>query len=271
MLVQVISKMDEKGIQYNSDLLLVVPIYNEEKILGKKLNELYFFLIKSGIDFLLVLAVDKSGDKSLEISKSFADEHERVVLLFNSVKKGRGYAVREAWLRHNAALYSFIDADLATGLDVIEKAYRTFLSSDCDVITASRYCRGALVQRPQLRNAVSRIYNQMLRLIFKGRINDYQCGFKMIKREVRDSILKRTHINSWFWDTELLIKSSFSGFDVKELPVEWMEKKYVKTSFRRLVNDVGIHGYGIMRLYRDINFPRETSESEIHDENRLVA
>ena len=88
--------------------------------------------------------------------------------------------------------------------------------------------------------------------MFDEKLNDHQCGFKTIRNQVKEELLNKTEINSWFWDAELLVKAIKSGFKVAELPVSWVERKYSKTSIRRLVKDIGIHGYGMMRLLKDI-------------------
>ena len=233
------------------NLLIVVPVYNEANILLAKLTLLYNYL--TTIDsFLLVLSVDDSGDESVRIVNEFMKSHNNVEVIIHNEKKGRGFAVREAWIKFEANYYSFIDADLATGVEVIQESLKVLEPGKVDIVTASRYCPGAKVDRPPLRNTISKIYNYMLRILFNDKLNDHQCGFKIINNRVKESILKKTEINSWFWDTELLVKAAKYHFEIIEVPVTWTEKKYKRTSFRRLVKDIGIHGYGIFRLVQDV-------------------
>ncbi len=242
------------------NLLIVMPIYKEAKILSEKLNSLYKYLITTTYSFLLVLSVDDSRDDSVKIATDFKNHHDHVEIIVHYEKKGRGFAVREAWKRFDAEYYSFIDADLAMGVDIISDSLSFLNNSSYDIVTASRYCNGAKVERPPLRNAVSKIYNYMLRILFDEKLNDHQCGYKIINNQVKKYVLNKTEINSWFWDTELLVKAIKSDFKVTELPVTWKERKYNKTSIKRLVNDVGIHGYGILRLMRDVKTKKFTSQ-----------
>ena len=247
------------------DMVLVVPIYNEEKILGERISSLYNYLKTTNIDFLMVLSVDRGSDRSVEIAESFASGKVDIALIVHELKRGRGFAVREAWNSFHGAAYSFIDADLATGLEVISGAYRRISSASCQLLTASRYCAGATVVRPKLRNAVSRVYNQLLRLMFKERINDHQCGFKMISDDLKNSLLDKTVMNSWFWDAELMVKANELGAKISEIPVNWVERKYSKTSISRLFKDLMLHGYGMARLAKDIREMRLISSDDPSD------
>ncbi len=242
------------------NLLLVMPIYNEANILSEKLTSLYQYLTTTIDSFVLVLSVDDSGDQSIRIAEEFKEIHKNVEVIVHHEKKGRGFAVREAWKKFDAEYYSFIDADLAMGVDIISDSLSFINKNKYDIVTASRYCSGANVERPPLRNAISKIYNFILRILFDEKLNDHQCGFKIINVHVKKYLLNKTEINSWFWDTELLIKAIKSDFKVTELPVTWKERKYKRTSIKRLVNDIGIHGYGILRLLRDVNIKKFDSQ-----------
>ncbi len=231
-----------------SKLLLVVPIYNEAGILKFKLEKLYSYLEDSGIHFHLILSVDDSGDDSVRIVEEFSEVHPSVDAIVHQKKMGRGFAVREAWALHDADFYSFIDADLSTGVDVIEKLYHAAVAGSADVLTASRFVQGATVKRPMLRNLISHIYNFALRKIFHEKIRDHQCGFKTINSKAKEMVLYKTTENSWFWDAELLVLATRCGLSIKEFPVDWVEEKYTHTPLKRLLSDILIHGKGILRL-----------------------
>ena len=251
-------EVDPKYIK--NDLLLVVPVYNEAAILYNKLNILLEFLVRHNMNFKLVISVDYSGDKSIEIVENFSKCHENVTYIVHNHKMGRGYAVREAWKLFDANYYSFIDLDLATGLQVILDSYYLLKLNKADLVTASRYVEGAIVKRPPLRNWISIAYNKLVELIFDDKILDHQCGFKIITQLTKEKMLDQTSEDSWFWDTELLVLAKSQGLNVIELGVEWVETKYSKTSFIRLLDDVYLHGSGILRLLEKVHKIRSSSK-----------
>ena len=237
----------------NKKLLFVIPVYKEEKILKKNTLKLMSFLDDNKIDYQIILSIDDSGDGSIEIGKELASMYKNIDLIIHKDKLGRGFAVREAWSKYNCDVYAFIDADLSMNLDAILDGYNTLLHEKADGIIASRYIKGATVIRPQLRMAISKVYNAILRVLFSDGVYDHQCGLKMITREARDSVLNLTHIRSWFWDAELIVIMKSKNLVIKEVPVKWVETKYVKTSIRRLIDDTIIHGYGILFLMREVH------------------
>ena len=68
------------------------------------------------MDFEIIVAVNGSSDKTIEIVKSFAKKNKELKYL-NLKKGGKGYAITEGFkeaLKSNSNLIGFKDADMAT-------------------------------------------------------------------------------------------------------------------------------------------------------------
>ena len=232
------------------DLLIVVPVYNEEKRIRANTELLLDFFEKTGIEFTIVLSVDKSPDDSEEICKLLENTYERVSTIIHLKKGGRGLAVRDAWEKFEAKVYSFIDADLSGGLDALFTGYQLIHGGEEKFVIGSRYSAGSKTERPPLRKVVSIAYNLLLRNVFKNSIKDFQCGLKLMSSELKEEIIDLSRVNSWFWDAEIIIICLQLGISVRELPVEWKENKYVRTSLKRLFHDIILHGWGLLLLYK---------------------
>ena len=122
------------------------------------------------------------------------------------------------------------------------------VQNGADVATGSRYCEGAQVRRPPLRQIVSRAYNRFVRMTFGESIRDHQCGLKAFTREAKTRLFAMSREDSWAWDTEVLVLAERSGMRVAEVPVEWSEYRWTRTPIRRLLSDVYLHGTSILRL-----------------------
>ena len=55
------------------------------------------------------------------------------------------------------------------------------------------------------REAISRCYNLLIKLLFGNRFSEAQCGFKALKGNVAQALLPLVEDNEWFFDTELLL------------------------------------------------------------------
>ncbi|MFX0206754.1 MAG: glycosyltransferase, partial [Candidatus Hodarchaeota archaeon] len=173
-------------------------------------------------------------------------------VLHNDLKLGRGRAVKRAMKLFDAEIYAYFDVDLASDMmffpTLINKVKMGY-----DIVTGSRYTRGATFCRPLLRLIASRVYNWMVRFLFHSPVYDHQCGFKAFSRRVRDELLGKCKSDDWLWDTEIIVLGARSNFEIHEFPVEWRERRFRNTPLRRLIADVKIHGIGLLKLYSRIN------------------
>jgi hypothetical protein len=80
-----------------------------------------------------------------------------------------------------------------------------------------------MVTRQWKREMISRCYNLPVKLLFRNRFSDAQCGFKAVKTSVARSLLPQVEDDEWFFDTELLLLAEERGYRISEVPVDWIE------------------------------------------------
>lgn len=242
-------------------LLLTLPIYNESQRLETTTETLLAYLRDAGHDFQISLVEDGSTDGSYEVARQLSTKHSEVTLFHAEERLGRGEAIRRCWSTVNADIYIFMDADLATDVKFLPRLIDE-IRNGADLVTGSRYCKGARVSRPILRQVVSLAYNSLVRGMFRDGIHDHQCGFKAFSRRGVDELLARTSERSWFWDTEVLVLGRLLQYRVSEIPVDWHEVKVGRTPLTRLLGDVFLHGTGLLRLRRRVKqLSRDDSRS----------
>ena len=198
-------------------------------------------------NYLIIIAEDGSSDNSEKISEKLAYQNQEIILIHNDLKLGRGQALMNAWAKHDADIYAYIDCDLATDMRFFPLLINN-IKDGYDLSTGSRYVEGAICSRPLLREISSKVYNSMIRLLFHDEVLDHQCGFKAFSRKMVDYLLENYTFSDWFWDTEAIVIANRNCFKIKEFPICWKEKKGNRTPLKRLVNDVWIHGMGIVKL-----------------------
>jgi glycosyltransferase AglD len=228
-------------------VLVTIPVRNEAPRLAAALIALEREFEASRLPYQLAIAEDGSTDGTKDRLRELKQIRPDLVVQSEEEAMGRGRAIRQLWTNHRAEVYCFIDADLAVGPDVLVRAV-TRATSGKTIVTGSRYVRGSTTSRPPLRSMVSRIYNWATRLIFHDTIQDHQCGLKVFPAEVIGQLLPYSKEDSWFWDTEILVLATRFGYKVEELPVAWIERKHSRTTMRRLLSDIYLHGTGLIRL-----------------------
>ena len=201
---------------------IVIPVYNEEKAIGPCVDRLRQFLEENlPHDWQIIIANNGSTDRTVDVAGQLAAGNSRVKLL-NLTRKGRGLALRTTWSQSPADIVSYMDVDLSTNL----RYFPLLVEGLCcgyDIAIGSRLMQASMVARRLKREVLSRGFNFLIRLLFRTRFSDAQCGFKALRRDVVQALLPHVVNNGWFFDAELLILAEKNGFRLFEAPVEWME------------------------------------------------
>jgi putative flippase GtrA len=204
-------------------LEIVVPVHNEAAVLGRSIDRLTRHLAAEFPYTWRITIVDNaSTDGTWREASKLAVLHDEVDALHLDAK-GRGRALRAAWSRSDAAVVAYMDVDLSTDLRALLPLVAPLVSGHSDVTIGSRLASGARVVRGPRREVVSRSYNRLLRMVFRTRFRDAQCGFKALRTELAQRLLPWVADEGWFFDTELLLLAERNGFRITEIPVDWID------------------------------------------------
>ena len=233
-----------------SQLDIVIPVYNEAHVLAGSIERLRAYLQETNFPYTwrILVADNASTDDTLsvaqEISRKLAD-----VGVVHLPEKGRGRALRKAWLESHADAMCYMDVDLSTDLDGLLPLARAVLEEGYDVATGSRMTRGSQITRSLKRETTSRGFIFLIKVFFLSKLSDTQCGFKAISREAAHDLLPRVENNEWFFDTELLLLAEKGGYRVKDVPIRWVEDTDTRVNIRKTVME-DLRGLARMRLKR---------------------
>jgi glycosyltransferase involved in cell wall biosynthesis len=206
-----------------TDVLIVLPVYNERIALEGSVRRIHGFLERSFPFSWQILIVDNASiDGTHQIARRLTYELDRVDAM-HLPEKGRGRALRAAWSEADARVLSYMDVDLSTGLTALLPLVAPLVSGHSDVAIGTRLARGAHVTRGVRREFISRAYSRLLHLVLRSRFSDAQCGFKAVRRDVAEALLPQIKDQEWFFDTELLVLAERAGLRIHEVPVDWVE------------------------------------------------
>ena len=199
---------------------IVIPVFNEEQALPRSIVILADFL-KANLrnPWQIVIADNASTDKTQSVSEMLCERYPGINYL-HIPQKGRGRALKSAWLDSTADIVSYMDVDLATDLTHFPELVES-LQEGYHVAIGSRLSKGSRVSRSIKREMISRGYNLLIKSMFFTPFQDAQCGFKALTRQAAQAIVPHVKNNNWFFDTELLIIAAKRGYRIKQLPVKW--------------------------------------------------
>ena len=202
---------------------IAIPVYNEEHDLERSVRRLRRYLDhRFPFEARITVVDNASTDATWAIAQRLALELDGVRAT-RLKEKGRGRAVRHAWLESDAAVVAYMDVDLSTDLDALLPLVAPLISGHSDVAIGSRLVRGARVSRGPKREMISRGYNLLLHLVLGTEVRDAQCGFKAARVEAARRLLPLIDNQEWFFDTELLVQAQRAGLRIYEVPVDWTD------------------------------------------------
>jgi glycosyltransferase involved in cell wall biosynthesis len=205
-------------------LNIVLPVYNEEDELADHTETLLKYLRSDIVDFscTITIADNASTDKTPQIAKNLAKKYPEISVI-TLAQKGRGRAVKYAWLHTKADIHCYMDIDLSTDLkhllplvDSLRRGY--------DIAIGTRNSFASRVYgRGLLRTITSKVYIAMIKLFFWVKFTDAQCGFKAITDKAAKELLPIVVDDAWFFDSELLINAEKRGYRIYEECVTWVD------------------------------------------------
>src|SRR5437660_5716068 len=168
---------------------IVVPVYNEENELEASAQRLHAYLTERfPLSWLVTIADNASTDRTWGIACRLANELDGVQALHLD-HKGRGRALRSAWLASTARVVAYMDVDLSTDLDALLPLVAPLVSGHSEVAIGTRLAPGAVVTRSLKREVISRAYNAVLHTALGTRVRDAQCGFKAMRADAARRLL----------------------------------------------------------------------------------
>jgi glycosyltransferase involved in cell wall biosynthesis len=202
---------------------IVVPVYNEQEVLARSIRRLHDHLCEHmPFSWRLVIADNASTDQTPQIAAALAADLPGVELLALG-EKGRGRALRAAWLASRGEVVCYMDVDLSTDLRALLPLVAPLVSGHSDIAIGTRLHRGSHVVRGARREFISRSYNHILHMALGARFSDAQCGFKAMRAETARRLLPDVRDEAWFFDTELLMLAQREGLRIHEVPVDWTD------------------------------------------------
>src|SRR2546430_6071453 len=144
---------------------IAIPVYNEEGDLERSVRRLRRYLDhRFPFEARITVVDNASTDATWAIAQRLALDLGGVRAL-RLESKGRGRAIRRAWLASEAAIVAYMDVDLSTDLDGLLPLVAPLISGHSDVAIGSRLAPGARVHRGPKRELISRAYNLPLHVL----------------------------------------------------------------------------------------------------------
>ena len=199
---------------------LVIPVYNEEKIVRQTIESVKIYMRENFTDigYEVLFVNDGSKDNTLEIINELSDDNLKAITYEKN--KGKGGAVRTGMLAAKGDIIFYTDVDLAYGLDVIKQGYDIFEENkETELIIGSRRKhKDGYASYTLLRKIMSSVFYMILKIYGGLKQSDSQSGIKGFRKEISQKIFSLCEINGWSFDFEVLMIADKLKVKVFEMP-----------------------------------------------------
>jgi len=216
-------------------LTVVIPVYNEERILPSALADLTTGLDARGLDYEVVLAENGSTDGTQALLERLTAANPRL-RWFHSTTPNYGAALKQGMLEARGDLVFCDEIDLCD-LSFYDRALEILTDPGLDMVVGSKAARGASDRRPLIRRVATRVHNGLLRLLLGFQGTDTH-GLKAFRRERLVPVVRACVVDRDVFASEFVVRAWRGGFRVLEIPVQLEEKRQPSVHLLRRVPNV---------------------------------
>lgn len=204
-------------------LSVFMPAYNEEKIIGRTIEDVLDVLKTLNLKkYELIVVNDGSKDNTAKAIAEMSKKDPHVRLVNHEVNKGYGEAIKTGFYAAQYEYVVFLDSDGQFDFHDITKFIDKI--KDADVVVGYRIDR----QDPLIRIINGWGWTQISNLLFGLGLKDVDCGFKMFRRKVIDTIPHLESTKGAMINPETMAKTKKAGFKILQVGVRHLPRKQGK-------------------------------------------
>jgi glycosyltransferase involved in cell wall biosynthesis len=208
-------------------LSIFFPAYNDAGTIASLVIRALKVAAQLTDDYEVIVVNDGSGDATREIVDELARTYPRVRAVHHERNRGYGGALQTGFASATRDLVAYTDGDAQ--YDPAEFALLwARMTPKVDVVNGYKISRSD----PWHRIVIGRVYHHVVRVLFRLRVRDVDCDFRLIRREVFDRV--RLEKTTGVICLEMMRKIQDAGFKTVEAPVHHYHRTHGQSQFFNL-------------------------------------
>jgi len=192
-------------------------------------------------DFEVIVVNDGSQDATKDILDDLARTYPNVRAIHHQQNRGYGAALRTGFGAATKDLIAYTDGDGQYDPAELPVLWNR-LSPDADMVTGFKISRSD----PWHRVVIGRVYHHTVKFLFRLRVRDVDCDFRLMRREIFDRV--QLEKDTGVICLEMMRKIQDAGFRVVEVPVHHYHRLHGRSQFFNFKR-VFWTGIDVMRLW----------------------
>ena len=222
--------LEKQIINKKMSLSLIIPVCNEIDQLDYTIDKLIKLKKKiKNIEFIFI--DDFSNDGSYDHIKKFSKK-KKFIKLFKNKKKGLGSAIEVGITKSKLTYICVFMCDMSDDVKDVIKYYNLISKLKYDSILGTRFSKKSQIKNyPLFKLLLNRFANNIIRIIFFSKYNDFTNAFKIYKRKILISFLPLVSENFNVF-LELPLKIIIRKCSYTIIPINWTGRTHGESKFQ---------------------------------------
>src|SRR5919202_4325833 len=175
-------------------------------------------------DYEIIVVNDGSPDHTGDILEDLAERYPRLRVVTHPKNRGYGGALRSGFAHASKDLVFYTDGDAQYDPRELVLLVRA-LTPEVDLVNGYKMER----HDPLHRIVIGRVYHQLVRTLFRLRVRDVDCDFRLLRRRIFER--GALYEDSGGVCVELMTKVNQAGCRIAEVPVHHYHRAYGTSQF----------------------------------------
>jgi len=221
-------------------IAMLIPCYNEEKTIGKVIEDTKKFIPQADI----YVYDNNSKDKTAEIAAA------KGAIVVREKKQGKGFVVRSMFQDIDADAYIMVDGDDTYPLENVAEMVRLVLEEKADMVIGDRLSSTYFTEnKRRFHNSGNKVVRWLINKLFKSNVRDIMTGLRVFsKRFVKTFPVVS---NGFEIETEMTIHAVDKRLYVENVLVNYQDRPEGSESKLSTISDGSKVIRTIFRLYKD--------------------
>lgn len=228
------------------NLAIIIPAYNEELTIRSTIESFHQECPNARIVIINNNSTDNTAGIATETLQHIAAQGEVIY----EERKGKGNAVRRAFLEIDADIYVMTDADCTYPANRIHDLMRPVIEGKADMVTGDRLTDGhyAKENKRPLHSVGNRVVLSLVNWLFQASLADIMTGYRCFNR-----VFVKNYpilVKGFEIETDMTLHALDKNFRIIEVPVEYKDRPIGSYSKLNTLSDGALVLNSIIRILR---------------------
>lgn len=232
-------------------LSIFFPVYNDWGTIGSLVTQAIATAEKLTDDYEIILVNDGSKQMTVDILNFLEKTHPRLRVIHHPQNRGYGGALKSGIYACTKDLIFYTDGDAQYDVSEMTRLFEK-MNEQVDVVNGWKLKRSD----PFYRVWIGKAYHYFTKWLFKFKIRDVDCDFRLMRRKIFDQIYLES--DSGLICVEMIKKITDAGYRFAEVPVTHHFRPSGKSEFFNFFRVFNV-GIDMIKLWWKIEVKKQFS------------